>query len=132
MFTAQVSFDTLLLHTCTFPEGHDGPFSGGGLLWSIHVLLEAGTAASLLSPSTVPAPAQPPLPVGLHAPWLSSPGASMSEAAEPRAAGSGHWGEGRSPGGGRDTYCALRREGRSAQARGPEGSHVHLEGASAI
>lgn len=31
--------------------------------------------------------------------------------------------------GGRDTYCALRREGRSLPwPRGPEGSHVHLGG----
>lgn len=106
VFTAQVSFDTLLLHTFTFPEGHDGPFSGGRLLWSGHVLLEAGTAASPLSPSTEPVPALPgplfplastllgSLPLG-PPPWrLRSP-----------PAGSGHQGEDRSLGGHDTTPC---------------------------
>lgn len=82
---------------------------------SIHCPSGSRTAASLLSLSTVPA-AQLPLPVGLHAPWLSFPWGPMSEAAEPRAAGRA-LGRGQSPGeGGRDTYCALRREGRGGTA----------------
>lgn len=59
VFTAQASFDVLLRRTCTFPEAHDSPFSGGRLLWSIRVLLEARPAASPLSRSMVPAPVRP-------------------------------------------------------------------------
>lgn len=130
VFTAQGSFDELLLRTCIFPEAHDGPFSGGRLLWSINVLLEARPAASPLSPSMVPAPAGPGLPSRqsprssapfLWVLWLGGCGG--------RVAGSGHWG------GGRGTYalgqrphCAPRREERSAQPRGPAGSHACLGG----